>query len=391
MAVLGGEAPVGDHLARTRRSAEQNSEGEGLARGKGLVADGRLGGGHDLGDGSRAAGVNLSHVVTTHELDGAASGPGNGALVSEDPSLLKGGVGRENSAIGNAVSNEDSTQVSVAGLAGSLGLGSLGSLGLSGLLDNGLMGDLAGPHADDGLSSISAAISDGHARLVTHGRHLLTIGAFAGGGDTDLADGGLELDDRVSLVVGVLGVSLAAGAEVNILADGALEADATDVGGRVVVLADGSITAHTSVNRELLSELGGVVQGDGIVDGHESVLGVDSSRERNALGAQIPIRAIQALVTNTNNELQTALTSNSSRNQHKSATYLVAVVADGVVRQVATRVNLLLEVLRDLGSKNGGLKSVLGVVAVNVLVEARVAKVKVLAVLAVKELSDREF
>lgn len=73
-----------------------------------------------------------------------------------------------------------------------------------------------------------------------------------------------------------------------------------------------------------------------------------------------------------------------------SVTYLVAVVADGLVGLVAAGVGLLLEVLRDLGSKNSRLEGVLGVVAVDVLGEARVAKIEVLAVLAVEELRSRE-
>jgi hypothetical protein len=66
------------------------------------------------------------------------------------------------------------------------------------------------------------------------------------------------------------------------------------------------------------------------------------------------------------------------------------VVADSVVSKVAARVNLLLEVLRDLSSDDGGLEGVLGVVAMDVLVEASVAKIKVVAVLAVQELGGRE-
>jgi hypothetical protein len=82
---------------------------------------------------------------------------------------------------------------------------------------------------------------------------------------------------------------------------------------------------------------------------------------------------------------------NATNRQQETSTYLVAVIADGVVSEVAARVGLLLEVLGDLGAKDSRLKGVLGVVAVDVLLEAGVAEVKVLAVLAVEEVGGRVF
>lgn len=80
---------------------------------------------------------------------------------------------------------------------------------------------------------------------------------------------------------------------------------------------------------------------------------------------------------------------NLTNSQQKKSTYLVAVVADGVVGEVAARVGLLLEVLGDLGAEDSRLEGVLGVVAVDVLLEAGVAEVKVLALLAVEEVGGR--
>ena len=68
------------------------------------------------------------------------------------------------------------------------------------------------------------------------------------------------------------------------------------------------------------------------------------------------------------------------------AAYLVAVVADGVVCLVAAGVHLGLDMLRKFSSLNGGLKTVLRMVAMSILGEARLAEIEVIALLAMDKL-----
>jgi hypothetical protein len=52
---------------------------------------------------------------------------------------------------------------------------------------------------------------------------------LSSGSDDDITDWSLELDEGVSFIVGVSGASLAVGAEIGVVANGALISDATYV------------------------------------------------------------------------------------------------------------------------------------------------------------------
>jgi hypothetical protein len=69
------------------------------------------------------------------------------------------------------------------------------------------------------------------------------------GGDTDVADRSLELDQRMSLVVVVCRTGFTVGTEVQVAANSALVSSATDVIGiDVASRAKRSITADANVN-----------------------------------------------------------------------------------------------------------------------------------------------
>lgn len=110
-----------------------------------------------------------------------------------------------------------------------------------------------------------------------------------------MPDRRLELDQRVRLVVLGGGVGLAVGAEVDVVADGALVANATDVRAlanraKRPVAADADMRGLGSYAAEVTQRL---------VDGYEAMVGVHEARVRDAGTAVIPVRAVQALVANT--------------------------------------------------------------------------------------------
>jgi len=103
-----------------------------------------------------------------------------------------------------------------------------------------------------------------------------------------------------------------------------------------------------------------------LVDGDEAVIRVNKLGIHNAVSAVIPVGAVEALVAD-------------------ASDVPVATIADGVVALVTARRQLDLNVAGDMGTLNCGNEGVLGVVAVEVLLEACVAQVEVLAGCAVEE------
>lgn len=112
--------------------------------------------------------------------------------------------------------------------------------------------------------------------------------------------------------------------------------------------------------------------GEVLINGHETMALMDELGVPHAIRAVVPIRAVEALVANTKN-------------------VLVAAITDSSVHQVAARVHLGRDALREDGALDSWGKAVLGVVAMVLLGKARLAEVKVLASSAMEELSLGEF
>jgi hypothetical protein len=191
--------------------------------------------------------------------------------------------------------------------------------------------------------------------------------------DADVADRRLELDQGMSVVVLVGGVCLAIGTEIRIVADGALVADTLNVGSIILVLAQRAIAVDPAV-----AGSPGRAHREGIVNGDEAVMRVRRAGLLDALGAVVPVRAVQALVADTIDVLVMLAESD----HWNGATYLLATIADGVVANVASGL------AEDLGERRDGRvvgsrsKGVAGMMAVPVLDMALDAEVVVVAGLA---------
>jgi hypothetical protein len=199
---------------------------------------------------------------------------------------------------------------------------------------------------------------------------LLTVLVLASSGNADVADRSLELNQGVSLVVSVHRASLAVGAEVQVAADSALVAGTTNVVGVGLALAaERAITADANMDGRRSSDPN---VSELLIDWHKSVAVVSDLGRQHASGAEVPVRAVQALVADTRNVLVTAIT-------------------DSVVEVVAARLHLGSDVVRHLGVLDSRDKTVLGMVTMSVLGEACLAQVKVFTDSAVEELDLGEF
>lgn len=115
---------------------------------------------------------------------------------------------------------------------------------------------------------------------------------LAKGGDGDVTDWCLELDQRMGLVVFVRGSSLAICTEVRVVADCTLESITTNV---VLATLD-SAQWTIAVNAEV-SLWAWAIQGQRFVERGESVTRVNLCGTEVASGAVVPVWAVQALVT----------------------------------------------------------------------------------------------
>lgn len=325
----------------------------------------------------------MAHVVTANKLDGAASRPSGGALVAKHPGLLKDVVGRHDGAIGHGIAKEDGTEVLLIdrccnlgnlllfdllldlrlGLFLHLGFLSLGRFRLH--VDNRL-------HGVDGVAlARSLCRLGGVLGAVAHGRHALAILVLASSSNANMANRRLELDEGMGLVVLVGRVGLAVCAEVKVVADRTLIANASDVGGIVLVAgAQGSIAANAHVHR--LSTSVGMNISERLIDGRKAVVGVDKGSVDNAVGAVIPVWAVQAFVAD-------------------ASDVLVAAITNSVVSLVTTSSHFDGNVIWHLGIRNSTDKGMLGVVAMGILGETSLAEVEILASRAVEELSLGKF
>jgi len=117
--------------------------------------------------------------------------------------------------------------------------------------------------------------------------------------DIHTTDHSLELDQRVSFVVEVGRASLATGTEVGIVAYGTLVAVSNNIRG--LVPAERSITVDPIVASP--AELSSTGIADWFINGDKPMSGVDETGIDNACGAIVPVGAIEALVTDTEDVL----------------------------------------------------------------------------------------
>lgn len=123
-------------------------------------------------------------------------------------------------------------------------------------------------------------------------------------GNTDMANWSLELDKRVRLIMLVGGTGLAVGAEVKIMADSTLIANAPDV--RRVALAcraERAVTTDTMMGRghgvcAIVHVLHWLVERD------ETMIRVNESRVNEAISTIVPVRAVKTLVADPIDKLE---------------------------------------------------------------------------------------
>jgi hypothetical protein len=181
-------------------------------------------------------------------------------------------------------------------------------------------------------------------------------------GNANIADRGLELDERVGPVVDIVWASLAAGTEISVVTDSALIAVTADI--QRLRCTQRSVTVNTVVERGIRRR--SCVVANRLVDGDEAVAWVDELRVGNAGLAVVPVWAVEALVADTIDVLVTA-------------------IADGLVRNIASWVEECFGEGLQLGAGCCWCKRMLWVVAVLDLVVAWDAEIKVLTVHASDE------
>jgi hypothetical protein len=138
--------------------------------------------------------------------------------------------------------------------------------------------------------------------LVTKSGKRVSIPVFVEGRNTDTTHWSLELDKRVCVVVLVARVRFAALAEVRVVADSALVADALNVWQVLAVFAERPIAVDAVV-----ASWGSKRLWQRLIYGDEAVTRVDDLGALRALRAVIPVRAVQALVADTIDELVAAI------------------------------------------------------------------------------------
>jgi hypothetical protein len=128
--------------------------------------------------------------------------------------------------------------------------------------------------------------------------------------DANIADRCLEFDERMSPVVWVGRAGLTGSTEIGIMTHSALVSVSLDIRLNTITrIAERSITIDS-----VMASLGNERSGQGckiierFVDRHESVAGVDKASIGDASSTEVPIWAVEALVTDTINVLITSIT-----------------------------------------------------------------------------------
>jgi len=104
-----------------------------------------------------------------------------------------------------------------------------------------------------------------------------------------MADWGLELDQWVRLVVRIGRAGLAVGAEVSVMADSTLVTISRNVGRVAGGTAERTIAADADVHRTMAIDAG---IPERLIDGDESVAGVNETGINDTLRAVVPVGAV---------------------------------------------------------------------------------------------------
>lgn len=128
--------------------------------------------------------------------------------------------------------------------------------------------------------------------------------------DADIADWCLEFDERVSSVVWVGRAGFTASTEVGIVADSALVSVSLNIGLNTVARVAKRTITIDAVMTGLADKRSGQRSwiAEGLVDGYESVAGMDEASIGDASCAEVPIRAVKAFMTNAVDILVTSIT-----------------------------------------------------------------------------------
>lgn len=174
---------------------------------------------------------------------------------------------------------------------------------------------------------------------------------------------------RLVVLIGRAG--FAVGTEVQVVANGTLVANTTDVSRRGCRgTAEWPITADPDMNR--LSHRGSVKVGERLIDSGKSVPRVHEVRILDTVSAVVPVRAVEALVADASDVGVTSIT-------------------DGVVGLIATGRHLHANMGGHLGARDSSCETMLGVVAVGILGEAWLAEIIIFTGSAVEKFSFRQF
>jgi hypothetical protein len=153
------------------------------------------------------------------------------------------------------------------------------------------------------------------------------------------------------------------------------------------------ITAYAHMHR--LGNHGHVQIRERLVNGSKSVVGVHKCSVLDTVTAIVPVRAVEALVTDSSDILlvdQRLETQNSpSVLNLVCVTYRITSITDGVVHLVPARIQLDTDMSGHHGAWHGNCKAMLGVMTVGVSGEARLAEIIIFAICTVKKLALREF
>lgn len=301
------ETPVRDGGALTARGSKGHGEFSALSgtqRGSEFVA---LHGTADRLNARWVARVHVEHGVSADEADITASRPGKGAWVEESPGLAEDSVWRQLGTIGNSIANEVSLVAARVFLLDSLGCLNSGNwvvgsrpswLGLGGLHLYGRLLDNDRLLLLDVLMQRSWGV-DGDTRLVTQRNLTIGIVILGDSANSDGANGSLELDQGVGAVVLVIGMGLAARTEVNVVTDGTLVANTSDVALSRLVLAQRAITEDAKVDLRVTRLIT-----NSFVDRGKAVSRVVLVGLLDARGAVVPVGARQALVADADDTLE---------------------------------------------------------------------------------------
>jgi hypothetical protein len=194
----------------------------------------------------------------------------------------------------------------------------------------------------------------------------------------------------VGAVVLVTGVGLAARAEVNVVTDGTLVANAGNIALSRLVIAQRAITEDAKVDLRVTRQIT-----NSFVDRGEAVSRVVLVGLLDARGAVVPVRARQALVAGADDTLEVVSMCSARRQIYglgKKSIYLLTSITNGSVLELATgetaRHDQVLQAEVAVRAKREGVGRV---VAVLVAQQATKAKVVVLAVIASHQVALIDF